>query len=45
MVLFVPLQVVALKTKVQQCCEPVLQSSTGQRGMQITLTSVAVHWC
>ncbi len=29
----------------QACCEPVLQSSTGQCGMHFAKTSAAVHWC
>ena len=27
------------------CCEPVLQSSTGQWGMHFALSSAAVPWC
>ncbi len=27
------------------CCEPVLQSSTGQWGMHFALSSAAVQWC
>ena len=28
----------------QACCEPVVQSSTDQRGSYFALTSAAVHW-
>ncbi len=28
----------------QACCQPVLQSKSGQRGKHFVLTSAVVHW-